>query len=195
MFAIKKTKEPASLAQLRGSGGGFGQLDKTAKDDLRASLHKEQHGLCAYCNSRINDDHTSRIEHFQPQSLYPKRQLDYTNLLLCCGDRYKCCDTTKRDKVIKYNPADKNFSSHVANLALAGRGAFSSNDADMSLQLEVLKLNDNQLCTNRYSTLEGYKKSMKKAKPNGPWSKSMLLAQLSANTEYYGYLYIWIDKK
>lgn len=45
------------------------QFDMLPKGQIRESLIKEQHGLCAYCMKRIhNDSKSTTIEHFIPLS-------------------------------------------------------------------------------------------------------------------------------
>lgn len=46
----------------------WGDLKGNENDSLRTRLYTDQHGLCCYCYVRIADDHTSHIEHVEPQS-------------------------------------------------------------------------------------------------------------------------------
>ena len=54
----------------------------SAKDSVRARLYTDQHGLCCYCYVRIANDHTSHIEHVEPQS--NENRFDWENLALTC---------------------------------------------------------------------------------------------------------------
>jgi uncharacterized protein (TIGR02646 family) len=81
---------------------------------LRTVLHKEQNGLCCYCNSKINDDHTSPIEHLEPREgdTQTDRIFDYNNLLLSCNGGQKentnpkvlHCDANKKSNPINLTP-------------------------------------------------------------------------------------------
>jgi len=74
---------------------GMEETSLYSKPQLRRALLAEQGYLCCYCNQRIEDDHTTPIEHFRPKGmdLYRHQVFDYQNLLACCdgGER----DTTK----------------------------------------------------------------------------------------------------
>ncbi len=64
---------------------------------LRADiLHKEQKSLCAYCEREIDADReNSNIDHFKTRNLFPEETLNYTNLLVSCNSRGKCCSSSK----------------------------------------------------------------------------------------------------
>jgi uncharacterized protein (TIGR02646 family) len=88
---------------------------------VRAALHTEQRGLCAYCERRLRHadaaDHQTRVEHFHPQhgadanpkacrtasgtKDLSKADTAWSNLLLCCngkvGRNDECCDRRKRN--------------------------------------------------------------------------------------------------
>ena len=95
-------------------------FDSLAKDLIRESLIKEQHGLCAYCMRRIiiegrDKVPTVTIEHYQPKSEYFDLVLDYKNMLAVCsggrdrnGKKNLCCDASKGDKEIKISPYNRN---------------------------------------------------------------------------------------
>lgn len=44
------------------------QFNLISKSGLRDTLLKEQHGLCAYCMKRIDNDDKTTIEHWTPLS-------------------------------------------------------------------------------------------------------------------------------
>lgn len=84
---FRKSKEPSQLRRwIRDSepiaDRSWDDLHRQAKDALRARLHKDQQGLCCYCYVRITDDHTSHIEHVEPQSAH--NRFDWENLALAC---------------------------------------------------------------------------------------------------------------
>ena len=56
-------------------------FDKLNKDQIREALIKEQHGLCVYCMSRIeNTAESTVIEHWYPLSKSKEKALQYENL-------------------------------------------------------------------------------------------------------------------
>jgi uncharacterized protein (TIGR02646 family) len=95
--------------------------NKAAFDELREQLIKENKYVCAYCGQAIRSafsQHKSpmmKVEHFLPQSKYPKFELEYTNLLGCClGNQTEPdkkaenhCDSKKKEEELKAikNPA------------------------------------------------------------------------------------------
>jgi len=66
--------------------------DITKKDeyyDLKFHILNEQFGLCCYCMKEIDmNDNTCHIEHFIPQSIEPRKAMDYDNLLVSCDGFY-----------------------------------------------------------------------------------------------------------
>lgn len=80
-------------------------LNNYTKENLRRALLHEQGYLCCYCNRPLNNDHTTKIEHFRPKDRdrYPALVFTYENLLASCdgGERDKdkpretYCDTKK----------------------------------------------------------------------------------------------------
>lgn len=101
-------------------------FDMLNKERLRAALIEEQHGLCAYCMSRIvNDGNITTLEHWYPLSKSKSRSMQYSNLLAVCkggskvpleaGEkRIVCCDAKKEHTVITINPQNKDMMSHIA---------------------------------------------------------------------------------
>jgi uncharacterized protein (TIGR02646 family) len=54
------------------------------KQALKQQLLEEQQCLCAYCERGIAE-HNAHIEHIYPQSIYPSRRFEYTNLIASCN--------------------------------------------------------------------------------------------------------------
>src|SRR5262245_12369061 len=112
MRNILKSSELKSLETHRCSANA--SYDNYAdKQNLRESLAAEQRGLCCYCMSRIvADPNKMKIEHWQSQTNFPDRQLEYPNLLgVCLGNEGKPfklqhCDTRKGIRSLSMNPAD-----------------------------------------------------------------------------------------
>ena len=58
--------------------------DPRRREPVKARLRDDQRGLCAYCENRLTPEDES-VEHFIPRSIAPESELEWTNLLLCCG--------------------------------------------------------------------------------------------------------------
>ena len=61
----------------------WNRVPSSVKDNIRASLKKEQGYICCYCERELrnNDYH---IEHFKPKDKFSALQLDYSNLICSC---------------------------------------------------------------------------------------------------------------
>lgn len=116
MILIIKKKEPNDFTTYRlEQNATYEDMPKEVKIHLKESLLEEQGGLCAYCMKEI-DTSSMQIEHFYPQSKYPKLQLTYSNLLAVCkgkgyisnndsGKKYQpTCDNSKGDFELQINP-------------------------------------------------------------------------------------------
>ncbi|MFS8064893.1 MAG: retron system putative HNH endonuclease [Byssovorax sp.] len=91
MRRIEKGPEPACLADLRGTpGADWSTVTGAQKQELRERSFAEQHGLCAYCMSKLPSPPSSgsmTIEHFETRALVRSRTFDWNNLLgVCLGD-------------------------------------------------------------------------------------------------------------
>lgn len=157
---IAKAVEPQSLAQHRAQPHSD-YNNYLQKDELRAALIGEQHGLCCYCTGRIRTDATRmKIEHWQCQATYPQYQLTYGNLLgACLGGQGRSaaeqhCDTRKANSDLKWNPANP---AHVieSRLRYLADGTVESADEEFNDQLtNVLGLNLAVLKNNRKAVLD-----------------------------------------
>lgn len=84
---------------------GIETLINYTKEHLRQALLNEQGYLCCYCTRPLNNDHTTKIEHFRPKDKdrYPDLVFVYENLMASCdgGERDKTqpretyCDAKK----------------------------------------------------------------------------------------------------
>jgi uncharacterized protein (TIGR02646 family) len=81
--------------------------NRTLKQAVKASLLAEQKYICCYCENRI-DAQTSHIEHLHPQTNYPQKQLDYSNLLASCeaGGKKTHCGHKKDRQLLPITPLD-----------------------------------------------------------------------------------------
>lgn len=96
-------------------------FDEFSKDDLRTTILREQHYLCAYCMRRIHDDGKStRIEHWYPLNKNKQAAIDYQNFLgVCRGLDYQnqqthpCCDNSKSGDIITLDPRDQRMMAQI----------------------------------------------------------------------------------
>ena len=183
MRHIVKGNEPRSLVEHRSQP--YADYDNyPQKDDLRQSLLTEQGYICCYCMQRIAHD-TIKIEHWQPQSIYPDLQLDYRNLLGACQgnqgqpQRLQHCDTRKGETEITINPADaskncENFIKYRSN------GQIYSDDETINNELnEVLNLNLETLTRNRKAAMDAVIEGLRKKYPSKSWTVSILSKEIA----------------
>ena len=88
-----------------------------------------------------------KIEHWKCQAHHPREQLNYRNLLGACRGghgqpaRLQHCDTRKRNRDLKWNPADPEHRIE-ARVRYEPDGSIHADDADFDKQLnDVLNLN------------------------------------------------------
>jgi uncharacterized protein (TIGR02646 family) len=175
MKKIIKQSEPRSLVEHR-SQANANYDNYPDKDKLRESLLKEQGYICCYCMSRINLDEM-KIEHWQSQTQYKSRQLDYRNLLgACMGNQgarpqNQHCDTRKGDSEITINPIerDKNCESLIK---YRPDGKIYSDDVSVNDDLnETLNLNLGFLKKNRKDALDVVIRKLDEKFSNKTWAK------------------------
>jgi uncharacterized protein (TIGR02646 family) len=202
MRTIQKNGEPASLTAHRQQP--YADYDNyTDKDVLRQSLVAEQRGLCCYCQSRIRPDATSmKIEHWQCQTNYTDRQLDYRNLLGACPgghgrpEREQHCDTRKGNAMLCFCPADPAHPIE-RRIKFLGNGEIASDDDTINTELnKILNLNLGQLVNNRKAVLDAFKQRLGRGSLNAAhelqkWDGS----QPGDLPEYAQVMVFWLGKK
>lgn len=163
MILIRKGSEPNEWTEYKLTPG----VEFRALPELKDSLLKEQGYLCAYCMARIDNDHM-KVEHFNPQSLYPDDTFAYGNLLACCQGKTQGephCDTSKGDDEIKLSPLKP---SCVDTLSYEfGTGAIKSSNEDYNHDLDTLKLNAHIIKQNRRAALRAVITALQKKKQRG----------------------------
>lgn len=171
MIKIKKNKEPNSLVSYKKKEGACydGPNFTDVKNDIKESLLQEQGYICAYCMCRISKS-TMKVEHWECQSKYPEKQLEYKNLLGCCkgGEGFspmqQTCDTHKGNLDIIYSPTDAVFSSDNF-IRYTPRGKIASNNERFNLDInDILHLNDPRLISNRKIMLDKIQKELHERK-------------------------------
>jgi uncharacterized protein (TIGR02646 family) len=102
--------------------------NKTIKNAVKKDLLDEQGYICCYCQSRINMDEKTQIEHFIARSSDPTKMFDYDNLLAGCDggqqsrEDYdqtekieripKFCCHAKDDRTLPISPLEQNCEDH-----------------------------------------------------------------------------------
>lgn len=76
-FALWKNQDPMAHRPR------WNRVPAAIKEEVHASLMREQGFICCYCESRIAMD-DSHIEHFRPRAKFPSLQLNYENLHCSC---------------------------------------------------------------------------------------------------------------
>jgi uncharacterized protein (TIGR02646 family) len=147
------------------------------------------------------------VEHFHPQSLFPKEDLDYSNMLAACpgGDgnppSKQHCDTLRGNKTLSRNPA--RAADRIEEfIHYLGDGTIESSDQALNKQLgkTVLNLNNARFVRNRRDILYDFQKSLgKKSIKLAGWKRLEMEWGGGANgnklPEYCGIVAYYIRKK
>jgi len=116
MRLIKKLRQPTLLQKyIRQVGASYEEMDKEVKDELKQTLIKEQHGVCAYCQKILKKGKNVTIEHH--------------------------CETfnVTNGLPIKINPTN---SAHISTIRYSSSGLISSSNDLYDKEInEILNLN------------------------------------------------------
>ncbi len=146
VIGIEKSEEWQKLSD-EDSGSVRSYFDSLDKYTIRKNLFAEQHGLCAYCMSRIREDGSMVIEHFKPIK-NKQYALDYQNMIGCCDGgrscdksdkKVLCCDASKGNKNLTIDPRDKTF---IDSIKYNRDGFIQSSNPEADRQInDILNLN------------------------------------------------------
>lgn len=165
MRQIKKNAEPPEWRAYRLTPG----VSYQAIRELRESLLKEQGYICAYCMRRIplkdsKSNETSRIEHILSRENHPDRQLNYTNMAICCPgaiDNHVHCDNSKGSKDITFDLYNRYLFTTLSYKAKDGE--IISSDANFNTQMnDILNLNHPLLKAGRNAVRKGIFEALNK---------------------------------
>ncbi|MGL5067771.1 MAG: retron system putative HNH endonuclease [Sarcina sp.] len=189
MLFIKKSSPPKLLIQYKKDKfASYAECDTIVKNEIKKQLLEEQGYLCAYCMKKIKFENM-KIEHYKPQSIDPKEELNYSNMLAVCkgneGNEFEglTCDSYKGNESITVNPLD-NIS--IDKIIYKDDGTIYSKDSFIDSDLNnTLNLNCNaaNLKINRRNVLKLAKVQMYKNKQKGDWSKAYLEKEYKAWNE------------
>jgi uncharacterized protein (TIGR02646 family) len=162
---IRKLPPPPALERYRRQRGAcYNKLPSPIKRLVHHQLMKEQGYLCCYCGARI-EDRTSNIEHFKPKDprLYPKLQLEYSNLLSSClggqidrraNKHYPLsCDAKKSNRVIPISPTDPHCEQYFR---YDEDGNVFGRTPGAKRTVQILGLNNPVLCSRRRAAIRPY---------------------------------------
>ena len=116
----KSANEPPELAEFRQRHEKAPALQtwkkfKTAKprrEAVKARLRNDQRGLCAYCEINLIPMDES-VEHFVPRDTDHSRELDWTNLLLCCSGGERPLPEEVADGDFRYQLDERKTCGHA----------------------------------------------------------------------------------
>lgn len=209
MRYIQKNTEPRELIEYKAiTGADYDDLPSKAKEAIRNSLIEEQGSICGYCMQRIpNSNGNMKIEHIKPQSLYPKHDLDYNNMIGCCmGNEGKPralqhCDTRKGNQEITISPLDRAIEAQIT-FTRDGRIRYYNDDCSKQTEIdEILNLNCQQLRDNRAAVIQGIRDALSRKNKSQSWSRASINTYLNTikNKErkipYYQIAIWYLEKK
>lgn len=193
MRTIQKGEEPGCLAQARrdASAGGAAMsgedwpdlLPPGCIDDIRGGLTAEQHGLCAYCGSRITPSRPSdanpsgtRVEHWEPRSRQPELTFTWSSLLGVCQGRSvtgrevdEHCDTARGNAALHICPSrTPNLTQRFGYSKVTGEMRPSAQEDDeASEDIETLRLNTPRLMANRLEVIQHVQRKLREDDSSG----------------------------
>ena len=208
MIHIEKGREPRSLTEYREStpNASYDGLPTETKNEVRASLLREQGYICAYCMARIRID-TVTIEHYIAQRQNGEGsgiELDYHNMLgVCRGNagmphNQETCGKHRGNAPLSVDPRAK---EKVDTIRYSSNGRIESASAEFNQDLNVtLNLNISSLVSNRKAALDSMKHKLHAEKKKGEWKKIALkyvrkLSEKEEKDAYVGILLWYLEKK
>ena len=96
LAALPEARDQVSFAR--------SEFDRLAKQKLRVVMYREQRSLCIYCERRVTEDPTPRIDHWYPLSRDRELALHWDNLYLSCPSP-ETCDSAKDDHPFRWDDA------------------------------------------------------------------------------------------
>jgi uncharacterized protein (TIGR02646 family) len=195
-----------NLATSAGARTAYDQLDKSG---ARTVLAREQAGLCAFCNRRIDPERKDahgqpslKIAHRTPIDVDPSMALTWTNLLGSCdggqssGTSVRTCDAAQGSTALSLDPTR---ADHVARVRFETREAreglfVTANDEALRVDVEnTLGLNRGDLPAHRLAAWRAFQRLAAQSKAYGRAERQALLEQRRTRAgaslpEYFGVL-------
>lgn len=90
MRSVPRSPEPDFFAELRAAHSQWDDLDGSDRARIRDALVQDFGTVCAYCEqpcqspTQYEEPNEESIDHFRPRKRFPKRWLDWLNLVYAC---------------------------------------------------------------------------------------------------------------
>lgn len=165
MIKINRTQEPTCLTELkeRPNVNYVNDLQEPCKEIVRTQLRADQKGLCAYCQRKFNTTNPDKpkistfIEHYEAQTDFPEKQLDYDNFFAVCSGKYyvnrktgkhiSFCSKERGSNDLTINPAKE---THIDTIYYDDDNKIHSSNPTFENELnDTLKLNFADLLIDR----------------------------------------------
>lgn len=177
MRKINKNQEPIEWYNYRRTPG----VQYQSIPELKQALLEEQGYICAYCMCRIpskNGLEKCRIEHLLCREKHSDRQLDYSNMVLCCSGDFDAinnsessrknynhsndhCDRSKANNDVSFDIFSDSFIDTLSYSSKDGTIKSSNSLYDREIN-KLLNLNHALLKENRRATLMGVLEMLKR---------------------------------
>ncbi len=162
MKYINKGNEPKQFTEWKGRANNnrkrsYKNLGNPEKSIVKQALMEEQGYICCYCEQELIKTE-SHIEHFLPQTSYPEKDIDFSNMLCSCQNQIKKgeprhCGNLKADKELAISPLDKNCEQ---DFKYTYDGYIEAVDEKTKTTIETLGLNIDKLNALRKEVIEPF---------------------------------------
>jgi uncharacterized protein (TIGR02646 family) len=170
---IRKGRKPAVLAKFERKNATtpqvvtYGGLAGPDRAELTKRLLHEQGRLCAYTMRRIGAVDAAgaadfHVEHIRPQSLHPRLQLDYRNIILCAPGRShcewgaRCKDNADVEESNFLSPLRRDCETRLSFRVDGAVRAESETDEAAKSTISLLNLNHRELIAERSAALRSF---------------------------------------
>lgn len=160
MVELEHPAEPLSLEAYRNNHPIPSWSDEDfilAKTEVRHALHREQQGLCIYCEGKIGQD-DGHVEHIQSRAQHPGRVFAFDNLAHSCNGPKHCGHFKDKNTLpIEPRPGCNSYFDLMARdgMLTVAAGLNEGTRGQAETTLEVLGLNTPKLVRLRqqYATI------------------------------------------
>jgi uncharacterized protein (TIGR02646 family) len=121
MLWIQKNRPPDCIEVLQKTDGAdWSSVHSDQKEEMRQALLQEQGYLCAYCMSRVANNTTTTVEHWQPRSDIGTDPFHWPDLLAVCpgggagaSPDQQHCDRSRGAASLTVHPAKPGLEQKV----------------------------------------------------------------------------------
>lgn len=174
MRRFEKGPEPEALRVLRRTpGASWSSVYGDQKAEIRAAALRDQQGLCAYCNRRVPDDPTTKVEHWSARNTQggSSDPFEWEHLLAVCPgsagapQASQTCDTRRGNRTLVLHPARRPPDTDAAVRFLADGRATADSPALQFEVDEVLGLNTALLRQSRKEAIDAALAKINETRP------------------------------